>query len=73
MAEEFVTIKEAAKLLKVCRETIFRWTRMGILKPLRLGRNIRFRRRDLLIEMEKLEDRGFEKRRPDRPDRPEWS
>jgi excisionase family DNA binding protein len=71
--EEFMTAKEAGALLRVCGATIYRWSQSGLLRPLRIGRTLRFKRSDLLTMLEKFADGSFEQKRPDRPDRPEWS
>ena len=48
MAEtELMTIDEAARYLKVCRKTLYRWLRAGRLKGYRVGRQWRLRRADL--------------------------
>ena len=44
---EYVTRKEAAKILKVSLVTIHDWNKKGILKPYRLGNLIRYKRIEL--------------------------
>jgi len=49
VAEEWLTVKEAAAYLKVDRSTIYDWCERGLLAwyELRTGGGRRFRRRDL--------------------------
>lgn len=48
MIEKLVTVGEAAKILKVRRETIWRYIKMGHLKALMLpGRDYRLREEDI--------------------------
>ena len=44
---ELMTIDEAARYLKVCRKTLYRWLKAGKLKAYRVGRQWRLRRADL--------------------------
>ena len=44
---EYVTRKEAAKILKVSLVTIHDWNKKRILKPYRLGNLIRYKRTEL--------------------------
>ena len=44
---EYVTRKEAAKILKVSLVTIHDWNKKRILKPYRLGNLIRYKRSEL--------------------------
>jgi len=53
---EYVTRKEAAKILKVSLVTIHDWNKKRILKPYRLGNLIRYKRTELdkaLIDINK--------------------
>lgn len=45
--EEYLTRKEASEMLKVSLVTISEWSKIGIIKPLRLGNLIRFKKSDL--------------------------
>ena len=45
--EEFLTRKEAAKLLKISLVTITDWNKKGILNPYRLGNLIRYKKSEL--------------------------
>lgn len=45
--DEYVTRKEAAKLLKVSLITISDWNKKGILNPYRLGNLIRYKKSEL--------------------------
>ena len=54
---EYVTRKEAAKILKVSLVTIHDWNKKRILKPYRLGNLIRYKRSELdkaLIDINKV-------------------
>ena len=44
---EYITRKEAAKILKVSLVTLHDWNKKGILKPYRLGNLIRYKRSEL--------------------------
>ena len=44
---EYITRKEAAKILKVSLVTIHDWNKKGVLKPYRLGNLIRYKRIEL--------------------------
>lgn len=45
--EEYLTRKEAIKILKVSNSTICDWDKNGITKPYRLGNLIRYKRSEL--------------------------
>lgn len=45
--EEFLTRKEAAKMLKISLVTITDWNKKGILNPYRLGNLIRYKKSEL--------------------------
>ncbi len=40
--ESLVTIKQASALLDVDRSTLWRWEKEGYLKPVRIGRKVRY-------------------------------
>lgn len=44
---EYITRKEARKLLKVSLATLSEWNKKGIIKPYRLGNLIRYKRSEL--------------------------
>lgn len=44
---EYITRKEAAKILKVSLVTLSDWNKKGVLKPYRLGNLIRYKRTEL--------------------------
>ena len=44
---EYLTRKEAAKILKVSLVTLSDWNKKGVLKPYRLGNLIRYKREEL--------------------------
>lgn len=43
----FLTTKEAAAALRCSERTIFRWTRLGLLHPIRRGGRLFFRRTEI--------------------------
>jgi excisionase family DNA binding protein len=45
--EGLLTAPEAAAYLRVTRKTLRRWENSGLLTPVRIGRNIRYRRDDV--------------------------
>jgi excisionase family DNA binding protein len=70
MAEDKVlSAKEVAAVLGVCEMTIYRWVAAGKLKPMRIGRILRFRHSQLLIAMERFEEQSENRD----THRPEWS
>lgn len=62
MADEFLSIEEAAKLLGVDYKTIYRLVRSGEIPAARIGRVYRIKRRDLdeFFERSKAAVRGME-------------
>lgn len=50
--EELLTVDEAMAMLKVSRTSCWRWERQGILRPVKIGRFVRYRKSDVtnLIE-----------------------
>lgn len=49
-ADEVLTRKEAAKLLKISVPTLDRHAKSGILNPVKLGKLVRYKKDSLLIE-----------------------
>lgn len=47
-AGDFLSVREAAALLAVHPESVRRWARAGRLRCFRAGRDLRFRRADLI-------------------------
>ncbi len=57
---EYLTRQEVAKILKISLVTISDWSRIGIIKPYRLGNLVRFKSNELddaLIRIEKTHRR----------------
>ena len=54
MEDQWLTIKEASRYLKVSEQTIFRWMRSGKLSFFKLGNATRFRRSNLDMIAEKV-------------------
>lgn len=44
---EYLTVKEVGKLLSVSRVTLNTWGKNGKLKPVSMGRNLRYRKSDV--------------------------
>lgn len=44
---EYLTVDEASRYLKVCRTSLWRYSKMGILKPRKIGSRILFARADI--------------------------
>ena len=44
---EYLTVDEASRYLKVCRISLWRYSKMGILKPRKIGSRILFARADI--------------------------
>lgn len=42
MNENYLTAEEVAKILKIHRETIYKYVKLGKLKPFRVGNALRF-------------------------------
>jgi excisionase family DNA binding protein len=47
-SEELLTLNEAVEFLGTSRPTMYRWLERGDLKGLKVGKQWRFRKRDLL-------------------------
>jgi len=46
--EEFLTRAQVVDLLKVTRQTLITWHKKGVLKAIRIGTRIRYRKSDIL-------------------------
>jgi len=46
--DTFLTTEEACNLAKVSRPTIHRWRKSGLLHAVKIGKNVRFRKNDIL-------------------------
>lgn len=44
---EYLTRQETAKLLKVTTTTLYKWDKRDILKPIRMGNEVRYRLQDI--------------------------
>ena len=51
--EEYYSIDEVAKMLKVAYLTVYRWVRSGKLKAVKAGKQYRIKRDDLDIFLER--------------------
>lgn len=49
---ELLTIEETADLLKVCKTSIYNYTKMGILKRKGIGNSARYDKREVLESLE---------------------
>ena len=52
---EYLTVKDAAKLLQLSQRTILRWVRDGWIRPVRIAHTLRFERGHLLRQLDKYE------------------
>jgi excisionase family DNA binding protein len=59
-SEKFLTVLDVASLLSVRPSTVYQWVSLGEIPHYRLGRIVRFRRKDLEVWVE-----GFRKERVD--------
>lgn len=56
--KESLTTKEVCEMLEVSRATLYRARKEGILKPVRLGRFLRFKRTEIDAFIEKLREQA---------------
>ena len=56
--DELMTTKEVASMLRVEPRTVHRWIALGRVKPLRIGRTIRFSRASVIRSAERYEYGG---------------
>jgi len=47
LEDEYLTRKEVMRLLKISESTSFRWQKKGILKPIKIGKKVLFKRADI--------------------------
>lgn len=45
--EEFLRVCEVLETLNVCKSTLWKWERSGILKPIRRGKKVFYRKSDV--------------------------
>lgn len=53
--DEYMTLKEVAALLRVSNRTVIRWVQAGYIHPSKIGHTIRFKRAQLLWDVEQLQ------------------
>lgn len=53
--EEYLTRKEVSKLLKVSLVSLHHWDKKGVLKPVRIGKQVRYKLSDITIVLSKKE------------------
>ena len=51
--ETFLTISEVADLLKVSKPTIYAMQKRGEIKPIKMGKSVRYKRSDVLLAYKK--------------------
>ena len=51
--EMLLTADETAEFLKVSRVTLWSWAKKGILKPLKIGHKLLYKKSDILAAMER--------------------
>lgn len=47
---KYLKVAEVADILNISQATVYKWVRLGILKPIRFGKTIRFNADDILAE-----------------------
>lgn len=47
MNNDLLTTSEVLKLLKISRTTLYNWRESRIIKPVKFGKSIRYKRRDV--------------------------
>lgn len=45
--EEFLPVSEVCNYLEVCKSTLWKWERAGILKPIRRGKKVFYRKSEV--------------------------
>lgn len=45
--DEYLTRKQVSKLLKVSRQTLSNWNKSGVLKAIRIGTRVRYKKEDI--------------------------
>ena len=45
--EEFLRVCDVCDTLQVCKSTLWKWERAGILKPIRRGKNVFYRKSEV--------------------------
>ena len=53
--EEYLVVKDVARLLRLSPRTVARWISLGRIHPARFGRTLRFNKARLLRDLEKHE------------------
>ena len=54
--EKLLTIDETAKLLKVCRTSLYNYEKLGLLKPVRAGKTTRYLKSDVINYFKRQND-----------------
>lgn len=55
---ELLTIDETAELLKVCKTTVYNYTKTGIIKRKTFGKTTRYDKKEVLESIEKLSNQN---------------
>ena len=55
MNEEYLAVKDVARMFRVSTRTIARWINAGYIHPVRFGATLRLEKRRLLLDVEKLQ------------------
>ena len=61
---EYLTVKDAAKLMQVSQRTVLRWIADGWIRPVRIAHTLRFEKSHLLRQLDKYEYGGPPKHDP---------
>jgi len=60
-----LTVPELSQLLKISKDTIYRWVHEGYLPHLKMGGAVRFKERDIEVWLAKRANKGRKARRID--------
>lgn len=52
--KEFLSTKEVSELLNISKVTCWQWGKKGILKPLRIGNRVLYRRSDIIASIKPI-------------------
>ena len=55
---EYMAIKDVARMMLVSERTVRRWVWAGYLTPVRIGHTVRFEKRRLLEQLDRLQTNG---------------
>ena len=56
--DEYLSVKDVAKMLLLSEQTILKWVQLGRITPIRVRRVLRFEKKKLIRQLEKYEYGG---------------